>query len=290
MKRLAALLLAAALAALAPAGAQEADKEAKARARALQAGMTGELLENTDFAQWDGSRPAGWSIWNPIKGCKAVPGPPGPSGAPSLELVPDDAGFIDLNARVPAARSTTAWVATSCLTIRHTARISSHMVRLNEFSRSGRLKVQISTAPSRRVWIRLMASSVFPGFAPRRRERQGGIEKPRPFRPERDVGLLRHGARVDVGPQRDLLSRPPRIDVGYDACGEFAPADTEVRISHFGEKRDDLLRRLEFLVPEFRAPVKLVPPRRKKLFHAFRLLSQNILHIDHSLIRIVYPL
>lgn len=99
----AALLLAAALAALAPAGAQEADKEAKARARALQAGMTGELLENTDFSQWDGSRPAGWSIWNPIKGCKAVPGPPGPSGAPSLELVPDDAGFIDLNARVPAA-------------------------------------------------------------------------------------------------------------------------------------------------------------------------------------------
>lgn len=96
---LAALLLAAAL----PGAAQEADAETRARARALQAGMTGELLVNGDFSQWDGERPAGWGIWNPAKGCKAAPGPTGPNGAPSLELVPDDAGFVDLTARVPAA-------------------------------------------------------------------------------------------------------------------------------------------------------------------------------------------
>jgi hypothetical protein len=99
----AALLLAAVFYALMPAGAQEADEETKARARALQAGMTGELLVNGDFSQWDGSRPVGWGIWNPIKGCKVVPGPTGPSGAPSLELVPDDAGFVDVTARVRAA-------------------------------------------------------------------------------------------------------------------------------------------------------------------------------------------
>ena len=95
----AALLLVAAL----PGATQEADKEAKARARALQAGMTGELLVNGYFSQWGGDKPAGWGVWNPAKGCKAVPGPTGPNGAPSLELVPDDAGFVDLTARAPAA-------------------------------------------------------------------------------------------------------------------------------------------------------------------------------------------
>lgn len=96
---LAALLLAAAL----PGAAQEADAETRARARALQAGMTGELLVNGDFSQWDGERPAGWGIWNPAKGCKAAPGPTGPNGAPSLELVTDDAGFVDFGTQVSKA-------------------------------------------------------------------------------------------------------------------------------------------------------------------------------------------
>ena len=86
------------LCALMSAGAQETDEEAKACA--LQAGMTGELLVNGDFSQWDGSLPTRWGIWNPAKGCKAVPGPTGPNGAPSLELVPDDAGFVDFGTQV----------------------------------------------------------------------------------------------------------------------------------------------------------------------------------------------
>ena len=49
------------------------------------------------------------------------------------------------NARSPAARSTTALVASSSLTIRHAASISSHMVRLNAFSTSGRFRVMVAT-------------------------------------------------------------------------------------------------------------------------------------------------
>lgn len=95
------LLLVAIFGALMPAGARATDEEA--RARALQVGMTGELLVNGDFSQWDGPLPTGWGVWNPAKGCKAVPGPAGPNGAPSLELVPDDAGFVDLGTQVSSA-------------------------------------------------------------------------------------------------------------------------------------------------------------------------------------------
>src|SRR6202162_29859 len=50
-----------------------------------------------------------------------------------------------LNARVPAARSTTAWTDSSSLTVRHAPAISSHIVRLNALSRSGRFSVMVAT-------------------------------------------------------------------------------------------------------------------------------------------------
>src|SRR5882757_3495450 len=50
-----------------------------------------------------------------------------------------------LNARLPAARNTTALTESSALTICHASAISSHMVRLNALSWSGRFSVMVAT-------------------------------------------------------------------------------------------------------------------------------------------------
>jgi hypothetical protein len=65
-----------------------------------------------------------------------------------------------LNARSPAARSTTAWTASSSLTIRHAAIISSHMVRLKALSRSGRFNVIVATWSFRSNSSRMVSNAL----------------------------------------------------------------------------------------------------------------------------------
>ena len=50
-----------------------------------------------------------------------------------------------LNARSPAARSTTAFTESSSFTMRQACAISSHMVRLNALRESGRFSVMVAT-------------------------------------------------------------------------------------------------------------------------------------------------
>ena len=53
-----------------------------------------------------------------------------------------------LNARSPAARTTTACTESSSLTACQTCEISSHIARLNTLSRSGRFNVIVATCDS----------------------------------------------------------------------------------------------------------------------------------------------
>src|SRR3984893_4039882 len=71
-----------------------------------------------------------------------------------------------LNARVPAARSTTAWTDSSSLTLRHAAAISSHIVRLNALSRSGRFSVMVATWSSASTSNRIVSKLVIGSPSP----------------------------------------------------------------------------------------------------------------------------
>lgn len=65
----------------------------------LARGMTGELLKNTRFDKWEGGRPVGWG-WNANQGSSAKPGPEGPTGDPTLEMVPNPEGVMDFGTMV----------------------------------------------------------------------------------------------------------------------------------------------------------------------------------------------
>src|SRR6516165_4495286 len=71
-----------------------------------------------------------------------------------------------LNARVPAARSTTAWTDSSALTMRHTSAISSHIARLNALSRSGRFSVMVATWSSASMSKRIVSKFVIGSPSP----------------------------------------------------------------------------------------------------------------------------
>lgn len=68
----------------------------------MSAARSGELNPNTYFADWKDGVPAGWTVWNPLKGC-AVKQREEEAGKPQVvELVPSPEGVIDFSHSVPA--------------------------------------------------------------------------------------------------------------------------------------------------------------------------------------------
>ncbi len=71
---------------------------------AASAARSGELNPNTYFVDWKNNVPAGWSVWNPAKGCSVKPRPDESGRSSVVELVPSPEGFVDFSCNTLKAK------------------------------------------------------------------------------------------------------------------------------------------------------------------------------------------